>query len=148
MLLKFMKQECMPVGCVPPALYRTAGSLSVQGVFCPWGSLSGRPSPPVDRMTDASKNISLPKLRLRAVITRISIMCVVQLSRLLLPLISVLQRKMFHNIYYVNTNQSNTHDALVSHGCLLSGKCTREEIWRTFMLNITLETFSSIAHYD
>ena len=111
---------------------RTARSLPYGGVsVCPGGFLSMKVSvrktlPPVDRMTDASKNISLPKLRLRAVITRIGIMCVVQLSRLLLPLISVLQRKMFHNIYYVNTNQSNTHDALVSHGCLLPAQCTRE----------------------
>ena len=51
------KQECFPVGCVPPALYRTGVGVSVWGV-CPGGlsiggrslfrgSLSGRP--PVDR---------------------------------------------------------------------------------------------------
>ena len=38
------KQECIPVRCVPAALYRTAGlcpgGVSVQGGLCPRGSLS------------------------------------------------------------------------------------------------------------
>ena len=48
------KQECIPVGCIPPTLYHTGGSLSggqcprglcpgvvsVQGELCPWGLLS------------------------------------------------------------------------------------------------------------
>ena len=34
---KDMKQECIPVGCVPPAPYRSAGG----GCLCPGGSLSG-----------------------------------------------------------------------------------------------------------
>ena len=66
------KRECIPVGCVPPALYRTVGGgslsrwVSVRGGLCPgvsvWGrvgkgsgSLSGGVFPcptPVNRMTD------------------------------------------------------------------------------------------------
>ena len=52
------EQECIPVGCVPPALYRTGGLCpggglskgSLSGGLCQGGSLSGRP--PVSRMTD------------------------------------------------------------------------------------------------
>ena len=112
------KPECFPVGCVPPALYRSGGGLpltanghlsrrgglcpgvvSVQRGRCPGevsvrGSLSvnGRNMgpkteipldetwdqaareevtsyrDPLDRMKDVSKNITCPKLRLRAVI--------------------------------------------------------------------------------
>ena len=40
-------QECIPVGCVSPALYRTRGSLSGGGLL------------PVDRMTDPCGNITL-----------------------------------------------------------------------------------------
>ena len=43
LLGKIITQECIPVGCVPPALYHTWGSLSrgvsVQGGLCPGGSL-------------------------------------------------------------------------------------------------------------
>ena len=65
------KQECIPVGCVPPDLYRTGGGLcpgdvSVQGGLCPGGLCQEnppgqRPLPPVNRMTSASKNITLPQ---------------------------------------------------------------------------------------
>ena len=77
------RQECIPVGCAPPALYRggfsvqgwegslskrglSGGSLSKRGVsvqergLCPrGGSLSGRPS--VNRTTQRCKNITLPQ---------------------------------------------------------------------------------------
>ena len=57
------RQECIPVGCVPPALYRPGGSVS-------GGPLSGRPPPPVGRQTLVTI-LPCPKLRLRAVkITR------------------------------------------------------------------------------
>ena len=43
------KQECIPIGCVPPAIYRTWGSVQEefleQGGLCPGGSVLGRPSP-------------------------------------------------------------------------------------------------------
>ena len=52
---------------------RTARSLPYGGASLFGGSLSGRPPDrdplPVNRMTDASKNITLPKLRLRVVKT-------------------------------------------------------------------------------
>ena len=35
------KQECIPVGCVPPALYRTAGGVFLQGGLCPGGLCPG-----------------------------------------------------------------------------------------------------------
>ena len=38
------------------------------GGLCPGWSLSGRPPPPVNRITDRCKNITFPQLRLRAVI--------------------------------------------------------------------------------
>ena len=69
------QQECIPVGCVSPALYRTGGSLSgkfsVQGVLVQMGLCQGdhsegtwdqaagqkvtsyRDPPAMDRMTDA-----------------------------------------------------------------------------------------------
>ena len=73
------KQECIPVRCVPAALYRTAGlcpgGVSVQGGLCPrWvsvgggliggGSVHGDPSP-MERQTPV-KILACPKLRLRA----------------------------------------------------------------------------------
>ena len=60
-------------------MYRKGVGLCPRGArfICPWeglcpgGSLSGRPPPPVNRMTDRCKNITLPQssFRLRAVIT-------------------------------------------------------------------------------
>ena len=76
------RQQCIPAGCVLPALYRT-GDLCAGGI-CPGGSLSrgslskgaggslsrgslsGRPLCPVDRQTPV-KLLPCPKLRLRAV---------------------------------------------------------------------------------
>ena len=37
----------------------------------PWRGYSPTPLPPVDRMTDAYENITIPQLRLRAVINTI-----------------------------------------------------------------------------
>ena len=34
--LKFTQQECIPVGCVPPALYHTVRDVSLQEGFCLW----------------------------------------------------------------------------------------------------------------
>ena len=69
------EQECIPVGCVPPALYRTGESLS-GGCLSPGGSLSREVSVqgglcqgipfPVDRKTPV-KLLPCPKLRLRMV---------------------------------------------------------------------------------
>ena len=65
------KQECIPVGCVPPALYHAGGVSVKRG----WGSLSrrgwaglsrgvlsqvDRPPPPRGQ-TDACVNITLPQ---------------------------------------------------------------------------------------
>ena len=36
------EQECIPVGCVPPVLYRTGGSLCPGGGLYPGGSMSRR----------------------------------------------------------------------------------------------------------
>ena len=63
--MKTYKQECIPVGCLPPTLYRTGG-LSPGGGLCPGGSQSGgssiRETPsPVNRMTDKCKNTTLPQ---------------------------------------------------------------------------------------
>ena len=41
-----VKQECIPLGCVPPARRRTGGGFSVQGGLCPGGGLSDRDTPP------------------------------------------------------------------------------------------------------
>ena len=55
------KQECIPVGCVAPALYRTGGG------GLPDRNPPGRrpqhtePPPQVNRMTDRYKNITLPQ---------------------------------------------------------------------------------------
>ena len=90
---KHSKQECIPVGFVPPTLYRKGGgmvslcpgrgAISVQGILCPGGSLSrgslsrgyllkgvsvrGGGSLSVDRHTPV-KILLCPKLRLRTVI--------------------------------------------------------------------------------
>ena len=60
----FKQQVCIPIGCVPPASmaatrYHSRGSLFMGGVSVQ-GSLSRREIPhPVDRMIDASENITL-----------------------------------------------------------------------------------------
>ena len=80
------KQECIPVGCVMtadwPYLGVSRGGVSGQGWWCIWGGVSGwggggqtplggRPggkSPsPVNRMTDACKNITFAALLRNAV---------------------------------------------------------------------------------
>ena len=84
-------QECIPVGCLPPACC-PGGCLVLGGCLLPregeegclvWGGVcsqggdwsgDGIPacteadSPPVNRITDTCKNITLPQLSLRAVI--------------------------------------------------------------------------------
>ena len=61
---KCSKQECIPVGCVSPALYRKGGLCPQGGLcpgwVCPWVGLCLR-DPPVNRMTDRCKNITLPQ---------------------------------------------------------------------------------------
>ena len=86
-------QECIPVGCVPPAqvdvkkggsvssgrwggggvLYRAASVQGTKGSLSRWGlclrgGLCQRDPLSVDRMTHACENITFPRLRLRAVI--------------------------------------------------------------------------------
>ena len=63
------KQECIPVGTyIPPALYRMEGliggslSVSVQGESLSRRYLPDR-DPPINRITDRCKNITLPQLR-------------------------------------------------------------------------------------
>ena len=91
-------QECIPVGCVPPAcrpypcMHCAGGCLPrevsaggwcvcpggewsarrVSAWECPWGCVCpggvssrgcGKPPPPVNRLTDRCKNITLPQLR-------------------------------------------------------------------------------------
>ena len=46
---KFLKQECIPVGCVPSTVVAAGGG----------GCLPGGIHPPVNRMTDACENITL-----------------------------------------------------------------------------------------
>ena len=51
-----VKQQCIPVGCVPPTLYCTGG-ISVQGSHCPGAvSVQGDP-PPINRITDRCKTL-------------------------------------------------------------------------------------------
>ena len=86
LVIKFINSNKfqIPVGCVPPALYRTGGSLS-RGLFqgglcpgglCPGGSLSGgvsvqgvsvRETPLWTVWQTSVKTLPCPKLRLRAV---------------------------------------------------------------------------------
>ena len=66
-----LKQEYNPLGCIPTARYgfryrmAAGGSLSI-GVHCPGGLCPGWVSlteiPPVNRITDGCKNITLPQL--------------------------------------------------------------------------------------
>ena len=61
------KQECIPVGCVPSAAVAITvcpgGGSAQGGGVCPGESVYGGVHPPVDRMTDRCKNITLPQLR-------------------------------------------------------------------------------------
>ena len=67
---KRTKQVCIPVGCLPASVAATKckccgkGGLCTGGLcpggLCP-GSLCPEGDPPVNRMTDTSKNITLPK---------------------------------------------------------------------------------------
>ena len=58
----YFKQECIPVGCVPPT------AVAVMGGSPPGTPRPGTPSPFVNRITDTCKNITFPQLCLRAVI--------------------------------------------------------------------------------
>ena len=75
-LKQFGKQDCIPVGCLPPAclpypsMHCVGGSAqgeclpgrgSAQGGVCP-GDVCVADPPPVNRMTDRCKNITLPQL--------------------------------------------------------------------------------------
>ena len=58
------KQECIPVGCVPPAHWPSVGGVPAQGgCTCPGGctyaGVTCPGTPPVNRMTDRCKNITL-----------------------------------------------------------------------------------------
>ena len=55
-----LKQECIPVGCVPSAAVAVCPGGSTRGGL-PGGVLPD--TPPCDRMTDRCKNITLPQLR-------------------------------------------------------------------------------------
>ena len=54
------KQECIPVGCIPPALYRTGVSAQGRGLYLNGVSVGGGVLS-VNRMTDACENITLPQ---------------------------------------------------------------------------------------
>ena len=82
-MIKNDKQECIPVGCVPSAAVAVVGEGGdcLGGVFLPGGGVcpgrsavllgggGGLPqcmlgyTPPVNRLTDACENITLPQLR-------------------------------------------------------------------------------------
>ena len=67
------KQECIPVGCVPPTAVAVPGGSppgTPLGAGTPPPEQAPQPhppehaaSPPVDRITDACENIALPQLR-------------------------------------------------------------------------------------
>ena len=57
--IQFESQECIPVGCVPSAAVAVCPG---GGYPHKEGGVSGR-QPPVNRMTDRCKNITLPQLR-------------------------------------------------------------------------------------
>ena len=80
------RQECTPVGCVPSVAVAmcipacTGQGVSARGCVCPGGCLPEgclpggvypdmhwSRHPPVDRMTDRCKNITIPQLRLQTV---------------------------------------------------------------------------------
>ena len=60
------KQECIPVGCVPawgvflPRGVYLPGGVPAGGVYLP-GGVPAQVLPPVNRMTDRCKNITLPQ---------------------------------------------------------------------------------------
>ena len=59
-----IKQECIPVGCVPsaPVTASWGGGVCPGACLCR-GVLAGGVCPPVNRITDRCKNITLPQLR-------------------------------------------------------------------------------------
>ena len=87
-----IRQECIPVGCVPPTAVAVRGAISTRHsppsrsrTPPPWSmhppdqappgpgtprdqTLREQAHPPVNRITDTCKNITFPQLRLRAVI--------------------------------------------------------------------------------
>ena len=88
--LKMFLQECIPMGCMPPASVTVSGrgeGVSPGGSVCPGGCTSPcplhpwihlpTPSTPREQNTDRCKNITFPQLRLRAVKKRlwIQILC-------------------------------------------------------------------------
>ena len=63
-----LKQECIPVGCVPPAAVAVPGGSPGRGGLQAPGTPPGADPPadtppPINRMTDACENITLPQLR-------------------------------------------------------------------------------------
>ena len=56
------KGVCMPGGCLPARGSACQGGLPAGGSACQ-GGVSACNNPPVDRMTDTCKNITLPPLR-------------------------------------------------------------------------------------
>ena len=63
-----VEQECIPVGCVPSAavaVFFGGGEVSAGGVYPGVSAQLGGVCPPLDRMTDRCKNITLPQLRCR-----------------------------------------------------------------------------------
>ena len=54
------EQECIPVGCVPPAAVAVPGGGLHQA---PPPEQAPPPLPPLNRITDACENITLPQLR-------------------------------------------------------------------------------------
>ena len=73
---EFVKQECIPVGCVLPAAVAVRGGGLHQSPPTASGTRPpprtrhppGPDTPPVNRITDTCKNITFPQPRLRAVI--------------------------------------------------------------------------------
>ena len=63
-----IKQECIPVGCVPPAAVAVGGSPSGTPRDQTPPGPGQNPTLPMNRITDTCKNITFPQLRLRAVI--------------------------------------------------------------------------------
>ena len=74
MTLNTLKQDCIPVGCVPPACCPYLPACTVLGGVWSGGCLplvgrgcipacNGADPPPANRITDTCKNITLPQLR-------------------------------------------------------------------------------------
>ena len=70
------EQECIPVGCVPPAVVAVSPATHAPLPCTPLLSPPHTPpfaahAPTVNRITDTCENITFPQLRLRAVITHL-----------------------------------------------------------------------------